>query len=99
MKRLKDIAVPVAFLAAWLTASGYTLHALRGDSSLLGSALVAGVASNTPPTARASERDADAESNSRYAPPTRRAAMNAVKSTPGNFDDFDSCMARLLCRD
>ena len=27
MKRLKDIAVPVAFLAAWLTASGYTLHA------------------------------------------------------------------------
>jgi len=34
MKRLKDIAVPVAFLAAWLTASGYTLHALRGLRAL-----------------------------------------------------------------
>jgi hypothetical protein len=34
MKRLKDIVIPVAFLAAWLTASGYTLHALRGLRAL-----------------------------------------------------------------
>ncbi|HWE25200.1 MAG TPA: hypothetical protein VG496_14770 [Myxococcales bacterium] len=34
MKRLKDIAVPVAFFAAWLAASGYTLHALRGLRAL-----------------------------------------------------------------
>ena len=34
MKRIKDIVVPVAFLAAWLVASGYTLHALRGLRAL-----------------------------------------------------------------
>jgi hypothetical protein len=34
MRRLKDIAVPVAFFAAWLLASGYTLHALRGLRAL-----------------------------------------------------------------
>lgn len=34
MNRLKDFALPVAFLAAWLTASGYTLHALRGLRAL-----------------------------------------------------------------
>jgi len=34
MKRLKDIAVPAAFFAAWLMASGYTLHALRGLRAL-----------------------------------------------------------------
>ena len=34
MKRLKDIVIPVAFLAAWLGASGYTLHALRGLRAL-----------------------------------------------------------------
>ena len=30
MKRVRDFVVPVAFFAAWLVASGYTLHALRG---------------------------------------------------------------------
>jgi hypothetical protein len=34
MKRVKDILVPAAFLAAWLMASGYTLHALRGLRAL-----------------------------------------------------------------
>jgi hypothetical protein len=34
MKRVKDFLVPVAFLAAWLVASGYTLHALRGLRAL-----------------------------------------------------------------
>jgi hypothetical protein len=34
MKRLKELVIPVAFLAAWLTASGYTLHALRGLRAL-----------------------------------------------------------------
>jgi hypothetical protein len=34
MKRLKDIVIPAAFFAAWLTASGYTLHALRGLRAL-----------------------------------------------------------------
>jgi len=34
MKRVKDILVPVAFFAAWLVASGYTLHALRGLRAL-----------------------------------------------------------------
>lgn len=34
MRRLKDIAVPVVFFAAWLVASGYTLHALRGLRAL-----------------------------------------------------------------
>jgi hypothetical protein len=34
MTRVKDFLVPVAFLAAWLVASGYTLHALRGLRAL-----------------------------------------------------------------
>jgi len=34
MKRIKDVLVPVAFFAAWLIASGYTLHALRGLRAL-----------------------------------------------------------------
>ena len=34
MKRIKDLVVPVAFFAAWLAASGYTLHALRGLRAL-----------------------------------------------------------------
>ena len=34
MKRIKDVMVPVAFFAAWLVASGYTLHALRGLRAL-----------------------------------------------------------------
>jgi hypothetical protein len=34
MRRVKDMLVPVAFLAAWLVASGYTLHALRGLRAL-----------------------------------------------------------------
>jgi len=34
MKRVKDVLVPVAFFAAWLAASGYTLHALRGLRAL-----------------------------------------------------------------
>ena len=34
MSRLKDIAVPAAFFAAWLLACGYTLHALRGLRAL-----------------------------------------------------------------
>jgi len=34
MKRVKDVLVPVAFFAAWLVASGYTLHALRGLRAL-----------------------------------------------------------------
>jgi hypothetical protein len=29
-KRMKDFLVPMAFFAAWLVASAYTLHALRG---------------------------------------------------------------------
>ena len=34
MRRVKDFLVPVAFIAAWLMASGYTLHALRGLRAL-----------------------------------------------------------------
>jgi hypothetical protein len=34
MKRVKDFLVPVAFLAVWLVASGYTIHALRGLRAL-----------------------------------------------------------------
>ncbi len=34
MKRVKDVLVPVVFIAAWLVASGYTLHALRGLRAL-----------------------------------------------------------------
>jgi len=34
MQRVKDFLVPVAFLAAWQVASGYTLHALRGLRAL-----------------------------------------------------------------
>lgn len=34
MKRVKDFVVPIAFFAAWLLASGYTLHALRGLRAL-----------------------------------------------------------------
>jgi hypothetical protein len=34
MKRVRDLLVPVAFFAAWLVASGYTLHALRGLRAL-----------------------------------------------------------------
>jgi hypothetical protein len=34
MKRIKDVVVPVAFFAAWLVASGYTLHALKGLRAL-----------------------------------------------------------------
>ena len=34
MKRIRDILIPVAFFAAWLVASGYTLHALRGLRAL-----------------------------------------------------------------
>jgi hypothetical protein len=33
-KRMKEFLVPVAFFAAWLVASGYTLHALRGLRAL-----------------------------------------------------------------
>ena len=34
MKRIKDIVVPVAFLALWVAVSGYTLHALKGLRAL-----------------------------------------------------------------
>ena len=34
MKRIRDFVVPIAFFAAWLVASGYTLHALRGLRAL-----------------------------------------------------------------
>jgi hypothetical protein len=34
MRRVRDFVVPVAFFAAWLVASGYTLHALRGLRAL-----------------------------------------------------------------
>ena len=34
MKRVKDILVPAAFFAAWVMASGYTLHALHGLRAL-----------------------------------------------------------------
>ncbi|HYV67752.1 MAG TPA: hypothetical protein VE964_16010 [Myxococcales bacterium] len=34
MKRAKDFVVPVAFFAAWLVASGYTMYALRGLRAL-----------------------------------------------------------------
>ena len=34
MKRVRDLVVPVAFLALWVVASGYTLHALRGLRAL-----------------------------------------------------------------
>jgi hypothetical protein len=34
MKRVRELLVPVAFFAAWLVASGYTLHALRGLRAL-----------------------------------------------------------------
>jgi hypothetical protein len=34
MRRIKDVLVPVGFLAAWLVASAYTLHALRGLRAL-----------------------------------------------------------------
>ena len=34
MKRVKDVLVPAAFLAAWVMVSGYTLHALRGLRAL-----------------------------------------------------------------
>jgi len=33
-KSMRDFLVPVAFFAAWLFASGYTLHALRGLRAL-----------------------------------------------------------------
>ena len=34
MRALRENLVPVAFLALWLAASGYTLHALRGLRAL-----------------------------------------------------------------
>ena len=34
MKRIRDFVVPIAFFAAWLVTSGYTLHALRGLRAL-----------------------------------------------------------------
>jgi hypothetical protein len=34
MKRVRDLLVPVAFFAAWIVASGYTLHAFRGLRAL-----------------------------------------------------------------
>ncbi|HWE25199.1 MAG TPA: hypothetical protein VG496_14765 [Myxococcales bacterium] len=34
MRALRENLVPVAFLAMWLAASGYTLHALRGLRAL-----------------------------------------------------------------
>ncbi len=34
MRRVRDVLVPVAFFAAWLVASGYTMHALRGLRAL-----------------------------------------------------------------
>jgi hypothetical protein len=34
MRLLREIVVPVAFLALWLAVSGYTLHALRGLRAL-----------------------------------------------------------------
>jgi hypothetical protein len=34
MRRVKDYLVPVAFFAAWLFASGYTMSALRGLRAL-----------------------------------------------------------------
>ena len=33
-KSMRDFLVPVVFFAAWLFASGYTLHALRGLRAL-----------------------------------------------------------------
>ena len=34
MQRIRDFVVPIAFFAAWLVASGYTLHAMHGLRAL-----------------------------------------------------------------